>query len=200
MGKGDETRTAILEAASDAAAKGGLRGLTIGSLATATGLSKSGLFAHFRSKEALQIAVLGKARDDLVDQVMRPTLKAPRGEPRLQELFRRWMAWDDQPGGCLFTAASSELDDEPGPVRDELARGENDWFDSIAQIVRGGIREGHFQPDLDADQFAYEMQGIFLAYHHSHRLLSDKRARDRAAIAMQRLMDSARATQAVVTA
>lgn len=200
MGKGDETRTAILEAASDAAATGGLRGLTIGSLATATGLSKSGLFAHFRSKEGLQLAVLAKTRDDFIDQVVRPALKAPRGEPRLQELFLRWIAWDDQPGGCLFTAASSELDDEPGPVRDELARGENDWFDSIAQVVRGGIREGHLRPDLDADQFAYEMQGILLAYHHAHRLLNNSRARDRAAIAMQRLLDSARAPSAVVTA
>ena len=199
MGKGEETRTAILEAATEAAAKGGLRGLTIGSLATATGLSKSGLFAHFRSKEALQLAVLAKARSDFIDHVMRPTLKAPRGEPRLQELFRRWMAWDDQPGGCLFTAASSELDDEPGPVRDELARGESDWFDSIAQIVRGGIREGHFKLDLDAEQFAFEFQGVLLAYHHAHRLLNTSRARDRAAIAMQRLVESAWATQAVVT-
>ncbi len=199
MSKGDETRAAILEAASAAAAKGGLRGLTIGSLAAATQLSKSGLFAHFRSKETLQIAVVDKARNDYIDLVMRPTLKAPRGEPRLRELFHNWIDWDNRPGGCLFAAASSELDDEPGPVRDELARGERDWLDSIAQIVHGGVREGQFDADLDVDQFAYEMHGILLSYHHAHRLLDDPQARRRAELAMERLIAAARAPLVALT-
>lgn len=181
MSKGEGTRTAILEAASRQARGVGLRGLTIGSLAIATELSKSGLFGHFRSKEALQLAVLSYERDRFVDQVVRPSLRAPRGEPRLREVFARWMAWDGQPGGCLFVAAASELDDEQGALRERLVADERDWLDLLAQVVRGAVAEGHLAADTDAEQLAYELHAVMLAYHHSARLLADPKARERAA-------------------
>src|SRR4029453_4572048 len=106
MSKGTETRQAVLEEAARVASRGGLGGLTIGSLATTTQLSKSGLFAHFQSKEALQLQLLDHTRERFIDLVVRPALAAPRGEPRVRELFRRWLAWDADalPGGCLFLA------------------------------------------------------------------------------------------------
>jgi AcrR family transcriptional regulator len=194
VGKGEQTRTAVLEAATTQARAVGLRGLTIGVLAARTDLSKSGLFAHFRSKEALQLAVLDHARDQFIDQVLRPALRALRGEPRLRELFTRWLTWADVPGGCLFVAATVEFDDDAGPVHHRLAQDQRDWLDSIAQIVRGGISEGHFRADLDPNQFAFELQGVLLSYHHASRLVADTRARHRATQAFEDLLTRAQAT------
>ena len=123
MGKGEATRVAVLDEATRLASQVGLGGLTIGSLATQTGLSKSGLFAHFRAKESLQVQVLEHAAAQFRDFVIVPALAAPRGEPRLRELFDRWLDWigNGLPGGCLFISASYEFDDQPGPVRDVLS-------------------------------------------------------------------------------
>src|SRR5215218_771667 len=168
MSKGTETRQAVLDEAARVASRVGLGGLTIGSLA-ATRLSKSGLFAHFQSKEALQLQLLDHTRARFVDLVVRPALAAPRGEPRVRELFRRWLAWDADalPGGCLFIAASAELADQPGPVRDRLAQDQHDWLDTIAQVFRTGVAEGHFRPEADPEQFAYDLHGVMLAYPHA---------------------------------
>ena len=119
--RGTRTREAILARAVAVASEQGLEGLSIGALADDLGMSKSGLFAHFRSKEGLQIAILEMAGARMVDEVVRPALAAPRGEPRVRALFDRWLAWEQSPslpGGCPFMAASFELDDRPGPVRD----------------------------------------------------------------------------------
>ena len=121
--KGADTRHAVLERAVTLASRVGLGGLTIGTLAEDLQLSKSGLFGHFRSKEALQIQVLDHAAARFVDAVVRPALAQPRGEPRLRSLFHRWLDWarsSPMPGGCLFVAAATELDDQAGPVRDRL--------------------------------------------------------------------------------
>ena len=145
MGKGEQTRGAILERGVALASVVGLEGLSIGELAAATGLSKSGLFAHFGSKEALQIQVLESAAARFVDMVFAPALKEPRGEPRLRALFENWLAWeasDFLPGGCLFMATAAELDDRPGPVRDHLVRTLNDWLDTVANAVRLAVTEG----------------------------------------------------------
>ena len=130
MSKGTETRQIVLDEAARVASRVGLGGLTIGSLATATQLSKSGLFAHFQSKVSLQLQLLDHTRARFVDLVVRPALAAPRGEPRVRELFRRWLAWDTDalPGGCLFVAASAEFDGQPGPVRDRLAQDQRDGW------------------------------------------------------------------------
>ena len=195
MGKGDERRQLILERAAQTASRLGLEGLTIGQLASDLGLSKSGLFAHFQSKEALQVQTLRHAAELFVDRVVRPALKAPRGERRLRALFERWLAWaeaDVLKSGCLFVAAATELDDVEGPVRDELVRQQRDWLELIANVARTGIAEGDFRPGLDGEQVAYELYGVMLAYHHARRLLRDPRAPQRARDAFDALVEAAR--------
>lgn len=193
MGKGDETRQVILAEAAVQASRLGLAGLTIGSLASGAGLSKSGLFAHFRSKEQLQLAVLDHNRTRFIDTVVRPALATPRGEPRVRALFERWLDWGLQPGGCLFVNSTFELDDRPGATRDWLVSDQRDWLDTLAQVFRTGITEGHFRADADPDQFATEEWGAMLAFHSQRRLLSDPNAGDRALRTLDRLIDSARA-------
>lgn len=195
MGKGDETRAAVLDRAVEAARRVGLSGLTIGSLAEQAELSKSGLFAHFRSKEALQLQVLEHARARFEEVVARPALRAPRGEPRLRALFDRWLSWDSVPGGCPFVAAATEFDDRPGAVRDQLVQGQRDLFDMISAVVRTGIAEGHFRDDADPDQFAQDFHGVILARHHTLRLLGDERADSRAERAFEALLAAARTTR-----
>jgi AcrR family transcriptional regulator len=193
VGKGDETRAAVLSRATEIAARLGLAGLTIGSLATATGMSKSGLFAHFRSKEALQLATLAYARDSFIDTVMRPALAAPRGQQRVRALFERWITAtrNDWPGGCLFVSAASEFDDRPGRVRDQLVRDHLDLLEAIAQIFRTGVSEGQFRPDADPMQFAQDLNGVMLAHLHAHRLLRDPDAEARARRAFALLLADA---------
>ena len=198
MGKGDETRQAVLAEALRAASTVGLRGLTIGTLAERTSMSKSGLFAHFQSKEQLQCCVVEYASERFVDMVLRPALKEPRGEPRLRALFDRWRGWDGRsewapPGGCVFISAAAELDDEPdGVLRDRFVRNQRDWLDTLATVFRSGIAEGHFDPSTDPEQFAHDLYGVMLAYHHATRLLRDPRADDRAQAAFERLLAAAR--------
>jgi AcrR family transcriptional regulator len=193
MGKGDETRAAILDQAVELASLVGLGGLTIGSLAAATRLSKSGLYAHFESKESLQVEVLRHAREHFVDVVMRPTLATRRGEARVRAFFEHWLRWQAEvyDGGCVFVDAASEFDDQPGPVRDELVRAERDKLESVVLMVRGAVSEGELSPDLDAAQFAFELEGILLAHHHARRLMRDDSAEDRARQAFERLLASA---------
>jgi AcrR family transcriptional regulator len=182
----------VLDRAVQVARRVGLSGLTIGTLAEQTELSKSGLFGHFRSKEALQLQVLERARATFEDSVARPALRAPRGEPRLRALFDRWLAWDSEPGGCPFVAASTEFDDRPGPVRDRLVQDERDMFDMITTVFRTGVAEGHFRDDADPDQFAQDFYGVILARHHTLRLLGDQRADARARHALDALLSAAR--------
>jgi AcrR family transcriptional regulator len=191
MGKGDATRQTILERAAGLASQVGLEGLTIGRLAEELELSKSGLFAHFRSKDALQVETLR-----FVDRVVRPALRAPRGEPRVRALFERWYEWartTPLPGGCIFVAAATELDDREGPARDELVRQQRDWLELIANVARTAIREGHFRGDADPDQFAFELYGIMLASHHATRLLRDPAAERRMRRAFESLLVNFRA-------
>jgi AcrR family transcriptional regulator len=189
--KGADTRHAVLERAVALASKVGLGGLTIGTLADELQLSKSGLFGHFRSKEALQIQVLNHAAERFVEAVVRPALAQPRGEPRVRSLFHRWLDWarsSPMPGGCLFVAAATELDDKDGPVRDRLQALQREWLGVIATSFQKGIEEGHFPEDADPDQFAHDLYGVMLAYHHAHRLLRDPKAEARARHAFQQLL------------
>jgi AcrR family transcriptional regulator len=177
--KGDETRRVILADAISEASAIGLSGLTIGALAKKTKMSKSGLFAHFASKEALQVAVLDEARDRFVAEVVAPALKKPRGEPRIQAIFDRWLAWEQSeflPGGCVFVSATVEFDDQPGPVRDRLVEIQRDWVEAMETAARIAVEEGHFARELDVRVFAFELWGIFLAYHGHSRLLRNPRA------------------------
>ncbi len=193
--KGEETRQAILTHAAGLARQVGLSGLTIGALADDLRLSKSGLFAHFRSKETLQIQVLEHAAANFTEAVVRPALAEPRGEPRMRALFEGWLAWekaDALPGGCVFVAAASELDDRPGPVRDRLVELQRQWLAVIATTFRKGVEAGRFRGDADAEQFAQDVYGVMLAFHHHTRLLRDPRAESRARRAFETLLEAAR--------
>jgi AcrR family transcriptional regulator len=195
MGRGAETRQVILGRAAHVASLVGLEGLTIGGLAGELRLSKSGLFAHFHSKEALQVETLRFAAQLFVDNVIRPALKSRRGEPRVRALFERWLDWakaDTLEGGCLFVAASAELDDREGPARQELVRRQKDWLQFLSTVAGGAVSEGHFRAKLDTEQFAQDVYGVMLACHHSRRLLRDPRAEERARRAFDALVDAAR--------
>ena len=194
MRKGDLTRQAILERATGLASEVGLEGLTIGALATDLQLSKSGLFAHFHSKEALQLQVLEHGAAVFVERVIRPALAQPRGELRMRALFERWLDWTQSsplPGGCLFVQAAVELDDRPGPVRDRLVEFQRQWLAVIVTSMELGIEAGAFHNVADPEQFAQDLYGVMLAYHHASRLLRDPRAEARARRAFDALVHAA---------
>jgi len=182
MGKGDDTRNAILDAALQLASRLGVEGLTIGALARRAGLSKSGLYAHFEGREDLQCAMLDAAVDRFVEQVLRPATRAPRGLPRVLVLFDRWVDWQTNrlDGGCVFMSAASEFDDRPGPVRERVVKHVNDLMANIARAATIARDEGHLSADLDAEQFAFEFWACLLAHQQFARLLDDPQARQRA--------------------
>lgn len=193
MGKGAETHEKIVDQALRLASRDGLDGLSIGGLATELGLSKSGLFAHFGSKDALQIEVLKAAIARFRETVVKPGLKAPRGEPRVRALFERWLAWGDDtsmPGGCIFVAAAIELDDKPGAAREYLVASQKEWLGTLARAVRIAVESGHFRKDVNAEQIAFELYAIALGYHHARRLLRDPEAQVKVRTAFQRVVDS----------
>ena len=193
MSKGHETRDRILEHGLALAGVFGLEGLSLGELAKSTGLSKSGLFAHFESKEDLQLQILASAKNQFVAEVVSPALRAPRGEPRLRALFDRWLAWEkSRQGGCPFVEASYELDDRPGPVRDAIAATQRDWVDTLRHAFDIAVQEGHLATGSDTRQLAFELYGMFLAYHLYQRLLDDVAASDRARAAFERLLAESR--------
>jgi AcrR family transcriptional regulator len=160
-------------------------------------MSKSGLFAHFGSKEDLQVQTLKQAQTLFFEQVLSPALKQARGLPRLRALFSNWLAWvkrdDDLAGGCLMLAASVEYDDRPGAVRDLLVAGQRELRGAVAKAIRLAIDEGHLEPQTDPWQLTFELFGIVLATHHDFRLLGDTHAPERAVDALERLIEAHRA-------
>ena len=195
MNKGEQTRMAILDTALTEASRLGLGGLSIGGLARLLDMSKSGLFAHFDSKENLQLQVLQSARDRFIVKVVAPALQAPRGIPRLEALFDCWLEWAKAPffeGGCIFVSTSNELAAQPGPLREYLLSSQRDWLGTIGQMARAAQREGHFSQDLDPEQFAWEFHAITLAYHYFSRLIRDPEAENRARNSFQHLIRASR--------
>lgn len=191
LSKGEQTRTAILDEALRISSKLGLEGLTIGSLADATGMSKSGLFAHFGSREDLQLAVLEHAAQRYGEMVFVPVLKIERGLPRLRALFERWLDWaleSGLPGGCIMISAAAEYDDRPGPIRDAVIANQHRGNAITQKAVRLAIEEGHLIPGTDPEQISFEMLGIVLASHNHRRLLGDREARKRALTAFDQLI------------
>jgi len=201
--KGQQTRSAILDAAVRMARLEGLDALSIGRLAKGVGLSKSGLFAHFNSKETLQLQVLERGVEEFIQAVVRPAIRAPRGKPRLQALFERWLLWASgagggapgadgkaakRSGGCLFLGAAVELDDQPGRLRDYLVRSQTEWTHTLARAAEIAREEGHLRADSDPAALAFELYGIMMSFHLYHRLLDDPAARDRARQAFERLL------------
>ncbi len=195
MQKGERTREAILHEAVDLATVVGLNGLTIGTLAKHIGLSKSGLFQHFGSKEALQTATLEHAVKLFTEEVVRKALKKPRGVERVRALFDSWMGWSEHKGGkggCLFVTAAVELDDREGPPRDFLVTTQQDWLGLLVQTAKHGVESGSFRKDLDCEQFAHELNSICLGYHQAKRLMRDPHAELRAQGALDRLIEDAK--------
>jgi len=196
MKKGEQTRTLILNEAVALASQVGLEGLSIGSLASRLDLSKSGLFAHFGSKQELQLLTLKQAQRLFQDRVFSPALKEARGLPRLRALFSGWLAWiaqnNDFPGGCLMLSASAEYDDRPGAVRDLLVSGQRELRGAIVKAIRLAIEEGHLATQIDPWQLSFELFGIVLATHHDRRLLDDTRSAARAQNAIERLIEAHR--------
>jgi AcrR family transcriptional regulator len=181
--KGLRTREAILARAVDIASAQGLEGLTVGSLAEQLGMSKSGLFAHFGSKEELQLATVEMARQVFIKKVTLPAVAAPKGMPRLWSLIDHWLALVEKrvfEGGCFFTAASFEFDGRLGVVRDRIAEIMHEWINCITSSVKKAQEAGHLDPKLDATRLAFEFHAIAIGAHWAHQLLEDRQAYSRA--------------------
>jgi AcrR family transcriptional regulator len=197
MGKGEQTRMAILDAALAQASESGFESLTIGSLAERAGLSKSGLFAHFGSREELQVAAIEAAAARFTETVFVPALKARRGVPRLRALFDHWLDWAARSGlthGCPMQAAAVEFDDRPGPVRDAVVEHFARLERELGRAVELAVGEGHLRADLDVAQFVFDVMGVLFAYQHSARLLKAAEAGSRARAAFERLVAAAAPT------
>ena len=189
MTKGEDTKLSILETGLDMASRLGLEAVTIGSLAGATGMSKSGLFAHFQSKENLQIEILKFAADEFADSVVIPALKVRRGIPRIKALVRNWIGWGAKlTGGCIFVTAGTEFSDRPGKVRELLQQQQQQWVDSLRRMGDSAVRAGDFRPDIDGEQFAFELYSLILGFHFYHRLLRDDDSMQRQQAALDRLL------------
>ncbi|HEX5802177.1 MAG TPA: helix-turn-helix domain-containing protein [Azospira sp.] len=194
MGKGEDTRSMILEAALAQASEGGFESLTIGTLAARTGLSKSGLFAHFGSREELQIAAIDAAASLFADTVFAPALQAERGLPRVRAIFTHWLQWTDDSGlayGCPLHAAAIEFDDRPGPVREHLVAHYERLHRNLERALALAVDAGHLRADLDVAQTTFEALGIVFAYYHAARLLRRADATARAQAAFDRLLAAA---------
>jgi AcrR family transcriptional regulator len=193
--KASATRERILQQGLEMLSRDGLSGVTLGQMAERVGMSKSGLFAHFRSKDDVQIDLLEHSAKLATVQVVEPAMAATEGLPRLEALVYRWFGWAQKaglPGGCPAAAAMFELDDVEGPVRDKVAAMEAEWKGFLSQITRQAVALGHLRPDLDVEQFVWELSGIYLSHHVAHRFNRSPDADERAHTAFQALLERAR--------
>ncbi|MEO6319776.1 MAG: TetR/AcrR family transcriptional regulator [Polaromonas sp.] len=171
--KGQQTKAAIVDAALGLATQIGLEGLSIGALAEVLHMSKSGVFAHFGSREELQISVVREYHARFEEEVFFPVLKQPRGLPRLQAMFHNWMNRTsvEIDSGCIYISGAVEFDDRPGPVRDALADSVRTWLSAMTRAVVQARESGHLRPDADEQQIAFEIHGLILALHYEARFL-----------------------------
>jgi AcrR family transcriptional regulator len=193
--KGERTRQSILEKAIDLASLEGLQGLTIGRLAEELKMSKSGLFAHFGSKEELQLAVVEAASQRFIREIYTPALKEPRGYPRLMAICSSWLSYVRRgvfPGGCFFAAASFEFDGRPGAVRNLVRRLMDDWIGALERAIRMAQEEGHIDREVSPSQLAFELNALFFGANFSFYLRDDQQAIDRAQEAIQSRLESLR--------
>lgn len=188
--KGQQTRVAILDAALAMASHMGLEGLSIGALAEVTGMSKSGVFAHFGSREELQISVIREYHHRFEEEVFFPAIREPRGLPRLRALFERWVrrVSVELDSGCIYISGAVEFDDRPGPVRDALASMVRAWHEALERAIRQAIEAGHLRPDTDPAQMLFEVHGLILALHHDARFLRNPGTLDRARTGFERVV------------
>ena len=191
MTKGEDTRLSVLEAGLDMASQLGLECVTIGNLAKVTNLSKSGLFAHFQSKENLQIEILNYAARLFSEGVIVPALKTNAGITRIRALVDNWIQWTSElTGGCIFVSASTDFSDRPGRVRDLLLHQQKQWIDCLRRIAQSAVQAGDFRPDIDFDQFAFDLYSLLLGFHLYHNLLNDADTKRHQETALARLLNS----------
>jgi AcrR family transcriptional regulator len=190
--KGNETKGRLLQIGLDQMSVHGLSGLSLGQLATASGLSKSGLFAHFRSKEQLQIELLNEMAQFAERVVVQPAMLAPEGLPRLVAVMKLWLGWSRRAGlsgGCPVAAALFELDDIEGEIRAHAAKLEQHWRDQLRQLILEAKWLSHLSDETDVDQFVWELSGIYLSHHVSSRFLREDAADARAETAFEALVE-----------
>jgi AcrR family transcriptional regulator len=193
---GRATRDRILDAGLDLLSASGFAGVTIGVLANHVGMSKSGLFAHFKSKEDIDIALLERMVDVAHKHVVVPAMRAQEGLSRLTALVENWFGWSTKAGlvgGCPAAAGMFELDDVEGRVREKLLELEKQWNEMLKQFIAESIATGDLRQDLDIDQFIWELMGFYLNHHASRRFMRNRDANMRARKAFQGLIDRSRA-------
>ena len=190
MQKGQQTRAAILDAALGLASHMGLEGLSIGALAEVTQMSKSGVFAHFGSREELQISVIREYHSRFEEEVFFPSIREPRGLPRLDALFERWIrrVSVELDSGCIYISGAVEFDDRPGPVRDALVSMVRAWHAALERAIDGAVEAGHLRADTDAGQMLFEIHGLILALHHDARFLRNDGVLERARVGFDRVV------------
>ena len=189
--KGQQTKAAIVEAALGLASQIGLEGLSIGALAEIAGMSKSGVFAHFGSREELQISVIREYHDRFEQAVFYPALQAPRGLPRLQTLFDNWTTQTSAEidSGCIYISGAVEFDDRAGPVRDALVSTVTTWQTAVRRAVEQAQQEGHLIQEVDPLQVAFEIHGLILALHYEARFLKVPGAAEHARQGFARILE-----------
>ena len=192
MRKGEQTRAAIVEAALALASRNGLEGLTIGALAERMRMSKSGVFAHFGSREDLQLAVLKAYEQRFVDDILVPALRERRGLPRLRAILARWVERTtlEASSGCIWISGASEYDDRPGVLRDELVSMVRGWQRELSRAILQAIEAGELRAGTDAEELVFELYGLILVLHHDVRLMRNPDAADRARRAFERVLAS----------
>jgi AcrR family transcriptional regulator len=190
--KGQQTKAAIVDAALGLATQLGLEGLSIGALAEIMRMSKSGVFAHFGSREELQMSVVREYHHRFEQEVFYPALRSPRGLPRLRQLFENWVQRTslEIDSGCIYISGAVEFDDRPGPVRDALAGSVDVWMNALRRAVAQARDARHLRADVDAAQLAFEIHGLILALHYEARFLHSDQALDRARQGFERLMQA----------
>ncbi len=186
------TRERILDRGLDLMSTSGLSGVTLGVLADQSGMSKSGLFAHFGSKEEVQLGLLEHMAQFAGGHIVGPAMRAAEGLPRLRALVHNWLGWTAKAGlagGCPVAAGMFELDDADGPVRERLLAMESQWRGLLKQLTEQAMAHGHLRHDLDTEQFVWELCGIYLSHHASLRFVRDPLANDRAHRAFESLLE-----------
>jgi len=178
--KSENTKHIILAEGLEMASHLGLENVTIGQLALKTGLSKSGLFSHFRSKENLQIEILRFAAEDFKNYVLIPALESRAGITRIKTLVNNWIAWGERlTGGCIFVTASIEYSGRPGEVRKVVLEQQKEWIESLEKIAQSAIKCGEFGSNVDVSQFAYDLYSMLLGFHYYHRMLQTKDVKEK---------------------
>ncbi len=192
MKKGEMTKAAILDAALALAATDGLDGITIGLLAERLGMSKSGVFAHFGSREDLQMTVLKTYEERFAAATLKPALAQPRGLARLRNIVDNWLVHSalEAQTGCIWISGASEFDDKPGPIRDLLVAMVKQWQLELTRAISQACEQGELRSDLDAEQMVFEIYGLILVLHHDARLLKSANSMGRARDSMERLFAS----------